>query len=117
MPTVDKDIAEQQIAHCKTLKQPKMYCIVRYLNTLSGEEGYSLCYKERHYRGLFESPAIADVVVLWASARSGLRAGPSHADSGPLTDQELYEEMVGDPPPPSPVKNGRRRRASRERAS
>lgn len=58
MATVSREIAEQQIAHCKKRKRPRMYCIARYFNLEFGVVGYSLCYTAKDYAALLNSSAV-----------------------------------------------------------
>lgn len=67
MATVSREIAEEQIAHCKAKKRPRMYCIVRYSNLEFGITGYSLCYTARDYAALLNSSAVGNIEILWHS--------------------------------------------------
>lgn len=90
MPTISKQIAEQLIERCKKQKRPKIYCVVRYCNTFFNKEDYSVCYRPYHYDGLFQSPAISGIEVLWKSER--------FQKDHPLSDDdyEVYGWLMSD---------------------
>lgn len=67
MSTVSKEIAEKQVEHCKKLKRPPMYCIVRYENREFGGWNYKLCKKRIHYLSLRESSIVGGIELLWMS--------------------------------------------------
>lgn len=67
MATVAKEIAEQQIAHCRKQKRPRMYCIARYWNSVFQQENYALCYTEGDYASLLNSSAVENIEILWRS--------------------------------------------------
>jgi len=75
MFSVNKDIAEREIARLKCQKRPQVYCVVRYQNRLNGDSekyrysGYAICYKPKHYQALMQSNFVGGIDVLWFSER------------------------------------------------
>jgi len=93
MPTIDKVLAEKEIARLKTQKNPKVYCVVRYQDRLRGDSekmtysGYSICNKRAHYEALMRSNNVGGVDVLWASERFT-------ADAKKQEDDEDWKEAA-----------------------
>jgi len=75
MSTINKKLAEAEIERLKEQKKPKVYCIVRYQNRLSGdsEKGtysdYSICYNRNHYDALMQSDFVGGIDILWSSEK------------------------------------------------
>ena len=69
MSTVNKAIAEKEIERCKKSRQPRMYCIVSYVNTSNGELSYKLCRRPINYVEMVTSPFVSRAILLWQSER------------------------------------------------
>ncbi len=78
MQIVSREVAERKAEKLRRQQKPRMYCIARYINRLTGQEQHAFCYNTLQYMALCERE-IDKVALIWTSPQFELDSIASKA--------------------------------------